>query len=81
MDLPDRTHPNWIALVTGSKRFELRFVAAQILLGRVLFTLKADPSPEAADTGIDALRTLYAQNLDNPAAQEDLQAIFGMEAL
>lgn len=79
MEVPPNTDSRWEDVVTGRKRFPLKFLAAKILLGRWLRSLSADPSPERAIRAACELHAIYIKNTDNPSAREDLQTMFRVE--
>ena len=81
MRIPDTSHTTWSELVTGNTRYELNFVAAKIMLGRIMQAVKDDPAPEHVAACIEEIRTLFSQNSDNPVVQEDLRTLFGQEAV
>ncbi|MDR3641550.1 MAG: hypothetical protein P4L39_09540 [Humidesulfovibrio sp.] len=63
--------------MTGKKTFELKFLAAKILLGRLVRHVAEDPSADNVLAAVDQLHTLYEKNSASPAVQEDMQNIFG----
>ncbi len=77
MDVPAKSHKNWTDVVTGKKNYDLKFLAAKILLGRVVRSVVKDPSDENIGAAIDQLRNVYLKNADIAAVQDDLKTIFG----
>lgn len=77
MTVPARTHPKWAEIVTGKTTYELKFLAAKIMLGRVMRTVSADPSPNNIKEAAENLQAIYEKNAGSPSAQEDLKIIFG----
>ena len=77
MSIPPKNNPLWADIVTGRKTYKLKFLAAKILLGRVLRTVTASPSPDNVRNAIDELHSLYEKNALSPSAQEDIKTIFG----
>jgi hypothetical protein len=79
MHIPQQTDPLWADIVTGRKRFALKFLAAKILLGRVMRTVTAVPSSENIRDAVAQLHGIYAKNATSPSVQEDIKTIFGQE--
>ena len=79
MDIPPNTNARWEEVVTGEKRFPLKFLAAKILLGRWLRSLSADSTPERISQAARELHAIYIKNVDNPSAKEDLETMFRSE--
>ncbi len=77
MDVPAKSHKTWTDVVTGKKSYELKFLAAKILLGRVIRSVDSNPSAENIGAAIDQIRNVYAKNVDIAAVQDDLKTIFG----
>jgi len=77
MSVPAMTHPRWAEIVTGKKTFELKFLAAKIMLGRVIRSVSADPTPQNIKEAAEHLQSIYVKNESNPAVKEDLKTIFG----
>ena len=77
MSLPAKSSKQWQDIVTGKKTFELKFLAAKILLGRLTRTVGENPSQENVLAGVDQLYDVYAKNSHIPSVQEDLKNIFG----
>jgi hypothetical protein len=77
MEIPGRSHPVWADIVTGKVRYDLKFMAAKIFIGRCCRLLEEDPSPEMLESCTGKLYELYEKNTGNPAAQEDLKTISG----
>lgn len=77
MDLPSKSNKTWQDIVTGKKAFQLKFLAAKILLGRLTRAVKEDPSPNNITNSVDQLYALFSSNLSMPSVQDDLKTIFG----
>jgi hypothetical protein len=77
MDVPPVTYSGWKDVVSGKARYQLEFLAAKILLGRLMLKVKNDPSPTMMNTCVQELHNLFAQNADLPNVQNDLKQIFG----
>lgn len=75
MDVPEKNDPIWEALVTGKKTCSLRFLAAKILLGRLVRSVAADRSPENIRASAESLQAMFANNLHTPSAKDDLRVI------
>ena len=77
MDVPSKSHEGWHDIITGKKTFELRFLAAKIMLGRLLRGVHDDPTPQNISSSIDLLHNLFAQNTKSKTVQDDIKTIFG----
>jgi hypothetical protein len=77
MDVPVKTKPQWADIVTGKKTYELKFLAAKIMLGRLVRTIGATPTPANIREGVDQLHALFDKNSASPSVQLDLKTIFG----
>ncbi len=77
MNVPPKNHARWADIVTGKKAYELKFLAAKIMLGRVVRNVSAAPTPENIREAVDQLHAIYEKNASSPSVQEDLQTIFG----
>ena len=77
MDLPSKSNKTWQDIVTGKKTFQLKFLAAKILLGRLTRNVKEDPSPNTISNSVDQIYALLSSNLNMPSVQDDLKTIFG----
>ena len=77
MDVPSMSRPQWTDLVTGKKTYQLKFLAAKILLGRLVHSVKDNPTPVNIKTCIEQVYNVYAKNAGSPSVQEDLTTIFG----
>ncbi len=74
MSVPAKTNPKWSAVVTGKQTYALKFLAAKIMLGRLI---RSANSPQAISAAVDELHALYTQNIAVPSAKEDMKTIFG----
>lgn len=77
MDVPSKSNQAWKDIVTGKKTFQLKFLAAKILLGRLTRSVKEDPSPENINASVDQIYAIFANNVNMPSVQDDLKTIFG----
>ncbi|GAB1410291.1 hypothetical protein MASR1M90_14450 [Desulfovibrionales bacterium] len=77
MNVPSKTQKQWTDIVTGRTTYELKFLAAQILLGRLIQNLGENPSAQAVKDAIDQLHFIYDKNQSSPSVQADLKTIFG----
>lgn len=73
MNIPDKSHPKWKGLVTGSEKYELQGLSTRILLGRLV--LKYELDNNSLEKLIDELRDYFIKNAQT--AQADLKKIFG----
>lgn len=76
MGVPPSTNPRWEEIVTGKKTYTLKFLAAKILLGRIIRHVNSDGSAESVSKAVSELRAIYEKNADNASAKEDLQNMF-----
>jgi hypothetical protein len=77
MNVPPKNDPLWADIVTGQKKFRLKYLAAKILLGRIMRTVSASPTPENIRDAVDQLHAIYAKNATSPSVKEDINLIFG----
>jgi len=77
MEVPSKGHEGWQDIVTGRKTFELRFLAAKIMLGRLVRGVHDNPTPQNIASSIDLLYNLFAQNSNSITVQADIKTIFG----
>ena len=77
MEVPSRSHEGWRDIVTGKKTFELKFLAAKIMLGRLVRGVHDDPTPQNITTSIDQIYNLFAQNTYSQTVKDDIKTIFG----
>ncbi len=77
MSVPAKTHPRWSEIVTGKKAFDLKFLAAKIMLGRVVRSVSASPTSDNIRDAVEHLHSIYEKNEANPTVKEDLKTIFG----
>jgi hypothetical protein len=77
MNIPPKTKPQWAEIVTGKKTYTLKFLAAKILLGRIVRTVASDPSKANVDNAVNQLFDIYQKNANTPSVAEDMKAIFG----
>lgn len=76
MGVPPKNDARWKEIVTGKKTYTLKFLAAKILLGRLIRNVKADASPKNVSEAVDELHAIYTKNAGNASAKEDLQTMF-----
>jgi len=79
MGVPSKDNPLWGDIVTGRKRFRLKFLAAKILLGRIMRTVSVSATPESVRDAVDQLHAMYEKNANSPSVKEDITVIFGEE--
>ncbi len=77
MDVPSAENIIWTDIVTGKVKYPLEFLAAKIMLGRLLLKVKSDTSPRMIATCSHELYNLYVKNADLPCVQRDLNKILG----
>lgn len=77
MEVPSKSHAGWQDLITGKKTFEIKFLAAKIMLGRLVRGVKDNPTPQNISSSIDQLYNLFVQNANAQTVQDDLKTIFG----
>ncbi len=77
MSVPPSTNARWEEIVTGKKTYTLKFLAAKILLGRLMRNVQTDSSPANVSKAVKEIHALFTKNADNASAKEDLQNIFG----
>lgn len=77
MSVPPKDDPKWAEIITGEKTYALKFLAAKILLGRLLRLVNADPSSGNVVSAVDELHALYSKNATITSVKDDLQTIFG----
>ncbi len=75
MDVPPVWNSAWTDIVSGKVKYQLGFLAAKILLGRLTQHVKNDPS--TLKQSAQELQTLFSENADLPVVQQDLNKIFG----
>ncbi len=77
MDVPSVENPVWKDIVSGKVKYQLDFLAAKIMLGRLILKVRNNPSLETLAKCGQELHNLYDQNVDLPCVQRDLARIFG----
>ena len=77
MEVPDVTDPIWAKLVTRERICELRFLAARILLGRLLRCVNEDCSPDNVQQCAEQIHAIFANNVNAPSVQADLKTLLG----
>lgn len=73
MSLPPAHHPVWRNLVTGKIQHPLKFMAAKILLGRLIRKTETDPSPDNIRNCCEQIRGIYEKHLHLPSVTQDLE--------
>jgi hypothetical protein len=76
MSLPAAYHPVWANLVTGKLQHPLKFLAAKIMLGRLIRKTETDPSPENIRNCCEQIREIYERHLGLPSVTQDLENFF-----
>ncbi len=79
MDVPSAESPVWNDIISGKVKYQLDFLAAKIMLGRLMLKVRNDSSLDNLAKCGRELHNLYAQNVDLPCVQRDLKRIFGGE--
>ncbi len=77
MQIPKVSSPEWSAVVEGRMTAPLQFLATRILVSRHVQRYKQDPTPETRTRCIHELVEFFERNIHIPAAQRDLNSIFG----
>ena len=75
MDVPDENAAIWRRLVTGEQVCVLRFLAARILLGRLVRCVNEDNTLENVRQCAAQIHSIYANNSNTPSVQEDLRTL------
>lgn len=76
MGVPPKKDPRWTDIVTGKKTYTLKFLAAKILLGRLVRSVKDDSSPGNISAAVDQLHAIFTKNAESPSVKDDLKTIF-----
>ncbi|WP_027723304.1 hypothetical protein [Maridesulfovibrio zosterae] len=76
MDVPPKNNPKWKDIVTGKKTCTLKFLAAKILLARLIRNVTADNSPGNVTAAVNELHAMFTSNAGKPAVEEDLKTLF-----
>lgn len=76
MIIPPRNHKAWSDIVTGKIKYEFEFLAAKMLLGRLMLDIERDHNPDTVQKCANELRDLYINNAHFPSVQRDLIKIF-----
>ena len=76
MDVPGADRQEWKDVVTCRVRHNFEFLAAKILMGRIILQLQDDASPDTIAKQASALRELFAKNIQLPLVQRDVNKIF-----
>jgi hypothetical protein len=74
MQIPESSHPAWQKLVTGELKVDISFMAARLLLMRIISSI--DNNRDQINKGIADIRNLYVMNIDLPNVQKDIERIF-----
>lgn len=77
MNVPPKNNPRWNDVVSGKKTYNLKFLAAKILLGRVVRTVSAAPTADNIRDAVEQLHAIYVKNEAIPSVQDDIKTIFG----
>lgn len=77
MNIPPKSKSEWKDIVTGKKTYTLKFLAAKILLGRLVRTVSADPSAPNVNDAVNQLHALFEKNANAPSVADDIKTIFG----
>ena len=77
MNVPAKSQKQWADIVTGRKTYELKFLAAKIMLGRLVRSVGPTGSPESIRDHVVQLPAVYEKSAASPSVQADLKTIFG----
>ncbi|GAB7079822.1 hypothetical protein [Megalodesulfovibrio paquesii] len=77
MSIPNKSNKGWADIVSGRTKHQLKFLAAKVLLGRLVHAAQENPSPAVISAGVEQLHELYSKNAHMPSVQEDMKTIFG----
>jgi hypothetical protein len=75
--VPPITNSKWEEIVMGKLQCHFKFLAAKMLMGRILVSIENDPSSKNIDKCIYEIYTLFFKN--EKVAREDLVELFGSE--
>ena len=75
MKVPDANDAVWRSLFSGNMHKDLKFLAAKVLLGRLVPLVQREPAQ--LQGSIAEVRALLLQNAHLPSVQHDLQQIAG----
>ena len=73
--VPMKTHPKWVALVTGKTPYTPKLLGLKILLNVVAMNLKKDNSPKVLEHNINEVRNFFVQH--EKQLEADIKQIFG----
>jgi hypothetical protein len=73
LNLPAKTDPIWLGLVTGTKPFEFSLLGAKLLVGFAVRQVRANPAVAAEHAA--SLHGLYEKFQNTPAAQSDISRL------
>ncbi|MEJ2200227.1 MAG: hypothetical protein P8X63_04325 [Desulfuromonadaceae bacterium] len=73
--VPIKTHPKWVALVTGKIPYTPKLLGLKILLNVVAMNLKKDSSPKSLEHNINEVRNFFVQH--EKQLETDIKQIFG----
>ncbi len=76
MVVPPAEHKVWSDIVTGRRRIEFGFLAANIFLGRAALSLRNGSTPELVRKSATELRDLFARNSQLATVQRDMRMMF-----
>lgn len=77
MILPDKSHPAWQMLITKQNDHAFKFLATNMILGRLAIQYKYSPTEPIMEKAIEELRSFFEANKHLPLMQDDLKTIFG----
>jgi hypothetical protein len=77
MIVPDKGAREWSDLIEGKKTITLQFLAVRLLVGRLISTYRMHHSEQSKSQCVDELAKFFQKNINIPAAQTDLNNIFG----
>ena len=79
MDVPPKTSQIWTDIVTGKLSIEFEFLPTRILQGNMARILAKDPTPRNIKKCSSDLWEMFAENMNLPKVQDDLNKIMGQE--
>lgn len=81
MNVPSTHHHAWKDLLTGKRQYNFESFAVQMIVKRLSLKVSQNPSAHILSQSVHELREMFAQNINVPKIQQDLQKIFRKEDL
>lgn len=72
--IPPKSNLIWQDMVLGRRQYELKSLAAKILLNRILLSTKLDNSPQNVAKCVDEVYNFFVKN--ERVVQDDIKQIF-----